>query len=77
MECRDVRPWLATRRDLSFAQEREVQAHLQQCPTCTTAWTRGERAIHALRALPAPSAQPPQRVAAALEARLGRRDRSR
>jgi ABC-type glycerol-3-phosphate transport system substrate-binding protein len=77
MECRDIRGLLATRRDLSLAQEQAVQAHLATCAACSRVWRQEEQAMRVLRAVPVPSARPPQRVAVTLQGKLGRPGRSR
>lgn len=66
MDCRETRASFATGRELSFAQQREVQAHVATCATCAAIWQREERAIRALRSMPLPSTQPPDHVALAL-----------
>jgi hypothetical protein len=62
MECHEIQPLLAIQRDLPFAQQREVKAHLATCAACSAAWMRQERAIQALHALPAAQIPLPPRV---------------
>src|SRR6266545_5951801 len=54
MICDEVRALLATRRQITFAQERAVQAHLASCTHCATMWQRQERIMERFRALPLP-----------------------
>jgi hypothetical protein len=69
-DCHEIEILLATRRDLSAAQEREVRAHLSRCATCAIAWRREERTTAALRVLPMSNGRPPERVATAVHAIL-------
>jgi DNA-binding beta-propeller fold protein YncE len=55
MICEEIRAMLAIRRELSFAQERMVQAHLASCSHCAAAWQREERVIRQLRSLSVPT----------------------
>lgn len=70
MECRDIRLWLVTRRDLSHMQEREVQQHLAQCIACMNTWTREEPAMRALRAVPSTTTLSARHTMASLPRRL-------
>src|SRR6266545_5924664 len=54
MTCDEIRALLATRRQITFAQERAVQAHLASCTHCATMWQREERVMERFRALPLP-----------------------
>ncbi|HEY3228124.1 MAG TPA: hypothetical protein VGJ87_02825, partial [Roseiflexaceae bacterium] len=65
-DCHEIEILLATRRDLSAAQEREVRAHLSRCAICAIAWRREERTTAALRVLPMSNGRPPERVATAV-----------
>jgi hypothetical protein len=66
MRCAEIEILLATRRDLSPAQERTVRAHLADCPACAADWRREERTTGVLYALPTFNARPPRRVALAI-----------
>src|SRR5215212_4680775 len=57
MTCDEIRPLLATRRQLSYAQEHAVQTHLSNCAYCTAAWQREERIMRQFRTLPAPAGE--------------------
>src|SRR5256885_2300344 len=69
-DCHEIEILLATRRDLSAAQEREVRTHLSRCANCAIAWRREERTTATLRALPTSNGRPPERVATAVHAIL-------
>jgi hypothetical protein len=57
MTCDEIRALLATRRQITFAQERAVRAHLVSCTGCATTWQREERIMERFRALPLPSGE--------------------
>jgi hypothetical protein len=57
MTCDEIRPLLATRRQLPYAQERAVQTHLSNCARCTAVWQREERIMRQFRTLPAPAGE--------------------
>jgi outer membrane protein assembly factor BamB len=66
MTCDQIRALLATRRQLSFAQERAVQAHLADCRRCATLWQREERVMRQFRALPVPAGSLPEQAKIAI-----------
>jgi hypothetical protein len=66
MICEQIRALLATRRQLSFAQERAVQAHLADCPRCAAIWQREERVMREFRALPVPAGSLPEQAKIAI-----------
>lgn len=73
MRCHEIEPLLATRRDLSVAQEQQIQSHVAGCGRCAALLRREERTDRVLRSLPSSNALPPARVQAALQTTLGRR----
>lgn len=73
MQCRDIQQLLPVRRELSWTQEQTVQAHLRDCAACGAAARQVDRTQSTLRALAAGgalSSGPPERVSAAIRARL-------
>ncbi len=70
IDCHQIEILLASRRDLSAAQERVVQAHLSTCPACAATALREERTTAALHALPMRTVRPPERVATAIRVML-------
>src|SRR6476661_2773445 len=70
MKCHDIQTLLPVRRELSWTQQQELQAHLAGCSACAGAWRRTERAQRVLHTLQTPAAAPPQRIAANVSARL-------
>lgn len=77
MVCGDIAVRLATRKDLSLREEREVRAHLASCGACTARWQREERISGALRILPSPAAAAIERVALAVDLAPAARRRGR
>lgn len=76
MKCSEVRAWLATRRELSWMQEREVQAHLTRCQQCGAAWQLEERTLRQLRSVPVPNQELPKNTELAIrKAIAGKTDR--
>ncbi|MBV9787667.1 MAG: zf-HC2 domain-containing protein, partial [Chloroflexi bacterium] len=74
MRCSEISMLLATRRDLSAAEESVVRAHLDDCASCAAQWSREERTSRVLRALPLPPVkQPPEWVAEEIQAMLQRK----
>lgn len=57
MTCDEIRPLLATRQHLSYAQERAVQTHLSTCARCLAVWQREERIMRQFRSLRAPDGE--------------------
>lgn len=74
MRCSEISILLATRRDLSVAQEQAVRAHLDDCGSCAAQWSREERTSRVLRALPLPPVeQPPVWVEEEIQTMLQRK----
>lgn len=73
MRCHEIQQLLPVRRELTWTQEQAVQAHLRDCAACGVAARGVDRTQRALRTLAvegALSSRPPERVIAAMEARL-------
>lgn len=75
MRCHEIQQLLPVRRELSWTQEQAVQAHLRDCAACGVAARGVDRTQRALRTLAVEgtlSSRSPERVIAAMEARLAR-----
>ncbi len=71
MTCRKIAALLATRHDLSPAQEREVQLHVNTCSVCAAQWKREIRTSNLLAALPVPPDTAVLRVTSRTSVNLG------
>ncbi|MEM8531996.1 MAG: PASTA domain-containing protein [Chloroflexota bacterium] len=75
MNCHDVEHLLASRRDLSPAEEEVVREHMAHCPICRQDWEREKQTSAVLHTLRLGDTLPPERVQTRVHAMLEQKPR--